>query len=447
MNVIICGAGEVGTYAAEVLGTAGHDITIVDSRPERLADLEDRLDVRTLAGNCANADVLREAGAADPQGALVAATSSDEINLLTAAVAKGIGVGKCIARVHHSAYFNMRGLDYARHLGIDRLICPEWSTAQAIASTIRNPAALAIENFAAGRIEMQEFPVDVDAPAVGKQLVELNLPKGVRLAAVRRGASAFVPVATTIIDAGDVVILVGNSDVFPEGRKLFQRAAPGRRRLVIMGGTPEGVWLCRALRDRAWSIRLFEQNRERAEELANKLDWVTVVHSDPTELNEFEEERIADVDAFVGLTDDDEHNILGCAWAKSTGVKRVIAMVQRPRYAHLVQRIGIDHVFSPRVVAAKQIERSLDESPMLRMATLAEGVVDLYRVRVAADAPAVGQPLRKLPLGPEWMLAAIQHDIDVRVPTADDLIDIDDTVLVVGRHGTEDKLHNIFGSA
>ncbi|MBI1374475.1 MAG: Trk system potassium transporter TrkA [Phycisphaera sp.] len=444
MNVIICGGGEVGTHAAESLTRAGHNVTVIDNRPAHLREIEDSLDVRTLLGNCANADVLREAGAEDPDAALVAATSTDEINLLTAAVAKGIGVGKAIARVHHSAYFNKRGLDYEKHLHIDRLICPEYSTAQAIASILRNPTAMAIENFGSGQIEMQEFPVGEKAEAVGKTLVELSMPQGVRLAAIRRGDTVFLPVATTEIEPDDVIILVGNHDIFHDGRKLFQKAAKTTQRVVIMGGSPMAVWLSRSLKDSRFSIRVFEPNRARAEELADKLDWVTIVCCDVTEEGVFEEERVGEADAFVSVSEDDEHNILAGAWAKTAGVKMVIATVQRPRYVRLLNRVGIDHAFSPRIVAVKQIKRSLDEASMLRISTLAKGVVDVYRVRVGATAEAIGKPLRKVRLSPDWMVAAIQHNGETRVPTADDFVHAGDTVVVVGKAGAEDRLHQVF---
>ncbi len=444
MNVIICGAGEVGTHAAEVLAAAGHSITVIDQMADRLATIDESMDVRTMLGNCANADVLREVGADHERAAVVAATDSDEINLLTATVAKGVGCGKIIARVHHSAYFDHRGLDYRQHLHIDQLICPEFSTAQSVAAALRNPAALMVENFASGHIEMQQFPVSPNAPATGKTLIELDLPKGMRLAAIRRGDRAFLPVATTEIQAEDVVILVGNRDVFHLGRKLFVKSEAKRQHLVIMGGSSMGVWLCRALQDRAFSIRLFEPDRERAEELAEKLDWVTVMNADPTDASTFEEEKIADADGFIGLTDDDEHNILGCALAKSVGVKQVISVVQRPRYVHLMKRVGIDNAYSPRIVAVRHIERSLDDSPLLSMASLAKGVIEAYRVIVSPTAEAVGKPLKSLPLSPDWMIVARQHGDEINVPTAEDLIHVGDMLMAVGKHGTESKLKQVF---
>lgn len=445
MNIVLCGAGQVGSHAAEQLAGMGNSITIIDKDPERIRKLEDTLDVRTLCGNCAAAATLLEAGCDDADLA-VAATENDEINLFTAAVAKGVGAKRAIARVHHSTYFEQRGLDYKAHFGIDSLICPEYSTAQAIVQTLRNPGALAIENFARGRIEMHEFAVSETASAVGIALTELGLPPGTRLAAITRGGDMFIPDGTSVIQAGDVVVLVGNSNVFDRARKLFRDQVPKRQRVVIMGGPPMAVWLCRALKERDFSIRLFETNRQRAEELAEKLDWVTVLQANPTDPSVFDDEKIDQADAFVGLLDDDEHNILGCAWAKSRGIPQAIAVVQRADYLHLMKSVGIDRPFSPRQVAVTEIKRFLDTSPLRRFATLATGFVDVFWVRVGEKGRVVNKSLREVKLTPDWVIAAIQHGQTVGVPGADDIIHAGDTVLVIGRAGADARLRKIFGA-
>ena len=443
MNIIICGAGTVGSYAADVLASAGHNITLIDLQAQRLADIEETMDVRTLQGNCTYADVLKKAGAASAD-LLVAATESDEINLLSAAVGKGVGAKKTVARVRHSAYFDERGVDYSAILGIDDLICPEYSTALAIASTLRNPGALAIENFAHGEIEMQELVVPANAPTIGRSLAELHMPRGTLLAAMLREGGALIPEARTVIKADDSIVLVGNRESFQQARQLFRKADSKRRDVVIMGGSPMAVWLCRALRDRSFSIRLFETDRDRAEELAEKLDWVTVIQADPTDASIFAEENLDEADAFVSLRpNDDEHNVLAGAWAKSMGVKTAIASVQRPNYLQLMQRVGIDRPFAPRVVAVKEIEHLIADRRLYQLASLAEGSIDVYQVTVAEGAPAAGKALRNVKMRPDWIIAAVQHGESVKVPGADDRIEVGDTVLVIGRHGQESKLKKL----
>lgn len=445
MDIVICGAGQVGGYAAETLSAAGHNVTVIDTNATRLRRIEDTLDVRTLCGSGSNAEILTEVGI-DDADVMLSATSSDEVNLLTGSIAKGLGARRCIARVHHRAYLSTDGLDYEAHFGIDRLICPELATSRAIARTLRNPGALAIEDFARGKIEMQEFPVGDKAPAAGRTLADLQMPRGTRLAAIRRAAGdrkVILPTAQSVIERGDVVVLVCNADVFDKARKLFA-AKTERRSVVIMGGPPLGVWLCRSLRDRHFSIRLFETNLARAEELAEKLAWVTVIQADPTTRSVFDEEHLADADTFVALVDDDEYNILGSAWAKSMGVAQAIAVVQRPKYMHLLRHIGINQAFSPRVVAVKEVESFIDESPLRRLSTVAEGVLDVYRIRVGPKSAVAGQTLMEARLPPNTVVAAIQHNDDVFVPGAQDRIPPGSTVLVIGAGGIEKELKKTF---
>lgn len=445
MNIIICGAGQVGSHAAEVLAEAGHNITVIDNNQDRLNSISEVLDIATLYGNCAAAETLILADAKNAD-LVVAATNCDEINLLTSAVAKGISKARTIARVHHQTYFEQHGLDYKLHLGIDRLLCPEYSTAQAIASTLRNPGAIAIENFARGKIEMHEFVVSDDAPSIKKPLSQVKLPRGTRLAAISRNGEAFIPGASSEVEPGDRVVLVGNSDTFMHAREQFLVTGIKRRKVVIMGGPPMASWLCRALKDRDYSIRLFETNRERAEEIAENLNWVTVIQADPTESDVANDEHLDQADVFVALTNSDENNIMGSATALHLGIRETITVVQQPNYLRLLNSIGIHKTFSPRHVAATEIVRFIDTGAMKRISSLAEGIIGVFWVRAGTDAKVINLPLRELKLTPDWMIAVIKRGDDIHVPGADEMILEGDAVLVIGKHGKEKQLLKLFAT-
>lgn len=442
MNIIVCGAGEVGSHTAEELGRAGHSIRIIDREAEKIRAVEETMDVATLVGNCADADVLRKAGV-ETADLVLAATDNDEVNLLTASIAKGLGAKRSIARVHHSAFFDEHGLNYQWHLGIDRLICPEYLTALAIARTLRNPGAVTIESFARGQIEMQQFNAGTRGSAIGKRLMDVKLPPGTRLAMVKRGGEAMIPEATTVVVPGDSIILVGNADEFHDARKRFDDEKQTRRKIVIMGGPTMAVWLCRSLRHRNFAIRLFETDRDRARELAEKLDWVTVLNADPTERSVFEEEHIGQADVFISLLAHDEENIIAGVLAKTRGVTEVITTLQGSKYLDLVYDIGVDKIFSPKIVGVEEINHAIDDRPMRLLGTLAQGSVDVFRVIVDARSAAIGKRLREIPLSPNWVVAAIQRERRAYVPGAEDLVENGDTLLVVGKHGTEDTLMSL----
>lgn len=444
MNVVICGAGSVGGHAAEVLGANGHNVTIIDREAQRLAALEEVLDVQILHGNGTHAQTQLEAGCAKAD-LFIAATELDEINLLAASIASGLGIGRTIARVQHSAYFENRGIDYGTHLGIDHLVCPDFTTAVAIAQTLRNPGSIAVERFARGRIEMQQLPVSDSAAVIDKRLVDAGLPGAARVASIERDGKAFIPDKDTVVHRGDVITLICDVSVFERARKLIHTTSQKRKRVMVMGGSPLGVWLCRQLHGRAFSVRLYEADRARADELAAKLDWVTVVRTDSADASTWDEERLEQADAFVSVSDSDEHNILAAARAKSAGTGMAIAVLQQPTYLHLLTHVGIDKAFSPRVTAVTQIQQLLETGPVRHLATLAEGIADVYEIRIPASAKKIVQtPLREVQLPPKTMIAAIQRSDDVHVPGADDWIAVGDSVVVIAPSKNEKKLRALF---
>jgi trk system potassium uptake protein TrkA len=446
MNIVICGAGEVGRHSAEVLAAQGHNITVVDQLDEKLAELDDVLDVRSLQGNAVHADVLLEAGCAKAD-LVIAAMDSDEMNLLSASIGKAVGAGKVIARIHHSAYFEKRGMDYARHFGIDHVVCPEYSTALAIASTLRSPGSLAIEQFARGQVEMQLLPVSDGSKAVGTQLASLKLPASSRLAAVERDGHAFLPDAQTVIQKGDIVTLIGEASGFDKARKIFDTETSASRRVMILGGTAQCVWVCRALKDRGFSIRVFETDDARAEELAEKLEWVTILNTDAVNTDAMKEERVDLADVFLALTEDEERNILAAARAKSMGVKSAIALLQRTTYQHLLGHIGIDKSFSPRSSAVTEVLRLLETGPVKHLATMADKIAEVYELSVpAGEGRAVNRPLKEVSLPKQTMLAAVQRDDEVFVPGADSRIEPGDTVIAIAPEAARKELRKLFNA-
>jgi len=204
------------------------------------------------------------------------------------------------------------------------------------------------------------------------------------------------------------------------------------------------MWLCRALQDRSIQLRLFDRDRARAERLAEQLGNVTVIHGDATDRAMFDEEHLSLADVFIPLLENDETNIIAGVLAKMRGVPQVITVVEQAKYLDVTFDIGVDYAFSTRLVAAEEIDSVLDESPLRHLGSLAEGAIEVYRVRVVDGSPIIGKPLKDLRLSPDWVIAAIQRKRTAHVPGADDVFQANDTVLVVGKHGAEKTLKNIF---
>lgn len=444
MNIVICGAGEVGRHAAEILGAVGHSVTIIDADAAKLAALDEVMDVRNLLGSGTHVDTLIEAGCEDAD-VFIAATNIDEINILSASLAAGVGAHRTVARVHHSAYFANPDFDYATQFGIDHLVCPEYTTATAIAQSLRSPGAMAVERFAKERIELQQVAVSDNAAVIGKALPDLGLPPATRLALIERRETTFIPNGSTVIEQGDIVTLIGDTEAIEKARKKFHTSHDRRKRVLVVGGTSMGVWLCRALRNPMFSVRLIEENRERAEELAAKLDWVTIISANLNDADVLDEERVDQCDSFVALTEDDEKNILLAARAKSMGAHDVIAVQQRSTYLHLLRHVGIDRAFSPRKTAVTQIQHMLEPGPIRHLASLEVGIADVFEIRVPPQAKSViSKPLRDIKFPSGSMIAAIQRGEEVFVPGGFDLVEADDTVIMIAPASVEKQLRKVF---
>jgi trk system potassium uptake protein TrkA len=443
MNIIICGAGKTGAHAAEILAADGANVTVVDESQTSLDMLADNLDVATLVGQPTAAKVLQNAGVADAD-VVIATTDSDEVNLLCASTASYLGADRTFATVTHSTYLNRDILDYSKIFSIDSLICPAFSAARAIASHLRNPAAMKVESLVGHTIEVQQFEASKGAPGLGRLLSDVELPRGARIAAITRNGETYLPSGDSTVDEGDEVLIVANSDVFHDARRVFRTKDAGRRSVVIMGGSPVAVWLCRTLQNRGFSIRLFETDVNRANELAEKLPWVTVMNADPTDPNVFTDEHLENADAFVALTND-EHNILSCAWAVGLGVEETYPLVTRNDYAPFVKAMGLTHTFSPRELAVAEIRQRLARKQMTKVASLAGDALTIYRIRVGKGAPVAGVPLSDLTLMPNCMVIVLEHDEHFGVvPSAHAILDERDVVFVIVHSEFESELRTLF---
>ncbi|MFT5326354.1 MAG: trk system potassium uptake protein TrkA, partial [Planctomycetaceae bacterium] len=232
----------------------------------------------------------------------------------------------------------------------------------------------------------------------------------------------------------------------PAARRLFFEAEETPRQIVIMSGSPIAVWLCRNLPRRRFRVRLFEPDRVRAAELGDKLDWVTVIQADVLDPAVFEEEKIGQANILVACGDDDEQNMLTCVWAKNKGTRTVIAVSGRSDYLTLLAQIGIDYAVSPRNEAAEEIDNFLDHSPLQRISTLAEGVLDVYRARVGPGSKMLGRSLAETERSSEWIITLVRRDGSTFVPEATDVLTPGDTLVVVGAHGIESQLESLFDS-
>ncbi len=431
MRIVILGAGTVGGSIASLLCLHRHSVTIVDSNGERVRHINETLDVRGITGSASQSSVLFQAGIGSADLCL-AVTGDDEANIVAASMAKAMGAKRAVARVYAPVFRDLSTFDYQRHFGIDRLLSLEHLTALELARNIRHPGSVAVENLARGALEVHEVVVNEQEKGVGKLLKTLNLPTGIRIGSISRDGKTWIAGAEDQIEVGDRLTIIGKRTDIDEVKEIFCAKSHEKLGVVIAGGGETGYHLATALEGQRFGVVLMDNDRERCDFLASHLKQTVIVNSDATRRACLEEERVGSADVFVACIGDDENNIMASVEARDIGAKMIMALVSRPDYAHVVGKLGIDQVVSPREVVAKQVLGFLSNGPTVSRTTLSEDSgLSVLEIDVMPDSLATEHVLANLELPSQCLVAAVISEGYSRVPGADNRFHAGDSAIVL----------------
>ncbi len=445
MNIVVLGAGTVGTSIADLLCQYGHSVTVVDEDAEKIRDINDHLDVRAITGSASRSSVLFQAGISTADMCL-AVTGNDEVNIVAASMSRAMGARRSIARVYSPVFRDLSTFDYQYHFGIDRLMSLEHLTALELAHNLRDPGSIVLEQFARGELEVHEVVVNEKSSVVGKSLRQLDLPGSVRIGTIKRDGKMWIARADDPLVVGDRLLVFSRPEDIANIKSLFRQAQEHRRRVVIAGGGETGFHLARTLERERFRVTLMESSLERSQFLANNLSQTSVVNCDATRREVLQEERVGSADAFIACSGNDENNILTCVEARDLGAETIMAVVGRPDYAQVVGKLGIDVAVSEREVMARQILSFLQEGNVVRRQPLPGGGIELIELDLNASAPSLGQPLRELDMPAHCLLVALIRQEFIRVPTASDQLQPQDRViLLVEEHDADEAIRYLAG--
>jgi len=437
MNIVVIGIGKVGYVLLQQLAEEGHDVVAVDRNINLLHMCQNKLDVATVTGNGASVEVQREAGV-ETADLLVAATSSDEMNLLCCLVAHKLGCGNVVARVRNPEYDQQLSL-LKNELGLSFSINPEKTAAYEIFRLLRFPTLLKREFFAGGRTEMAEVKIPADSKLAGKRLDQLGdiLRRRAIICAVNRGGEVVIPSGPFELHAEDKLTISASSREMPLLIRDCGIKTRKINRVLIIGGSTIAAYLARLLLETKVSVAIIEENRERCQRLCELLPNASVICGNGTDQELLQDEGIREADAVVTLTGIDEENFLVSMFANHLGVPKTITKINRLEYSDVFAGTGIDTIVSPKLLTANQIVRYVRAVSASR-----EGSVEtLYRI-VGGKAEALGftvpekgaflnVPLMKLRLKPKTLIASIVRRQKVIIPKGDDCLMAGDSVVVV----------------
>lgn len=437
MNIIIAGAGKVGFTLAQYLSREGHSVTVIDRSEERIALVNTSLDVISVCGRV-DIDLLRLAGV-EHADLLIAATDSDEANILCCMVARKLGVSHTIARVRQEEHY--REVILLRdELGLSLTVNPEHAAADEISRMLRFPTAAKADTIAKGQAELAELTLAADNPLCGTKLRDYHgrFGSGTLICAVRRDGEVHIPGGDFVLRADDSVTFVGaprSVHALFKSLAILKRSA---RYVMIVGGSTIALYLARQLLSMGIRVKLLEKNPQKGEHIKDLLPKAEVVCCDGSRPDVLEEEGMQAFDAFVALTGADEINIIIASYAQRAGVSKVVSKVNEEHYMDLAASFRLDPPVRPRVTTAEQVlqyvrgmENSADASGVESLRRIQDGRLEVLEFRARESSPCVGPTLTALPIRKDVLVAAIIRDGKCLIPRGGDVIRPGDSVLAV----------------
>ena len=450
MNIIIVGLGKIGTTMTKQLVAEGHDVTVIDIKHETVVSTVDAYDVMGICGNGASREILEEAGASKAK-LIIAATPSDELNILSCLMAKRMGTENTIARVRNPDYANQN--QFLRdELGINMVVNPEFETANEISRIIRFPSAAHLDSFARGKIEIASIRIHSDNPLCGLPIYDLRKKTRAKvlICAIQRDDEVFIPSGDFVIKCDDVISITGSRSELTSFMRQCGVYKHKVNNVMIIGGGRIGYYLAKLLSDTGRSIKLVEQNEEKCYALSDSLPDVTVIHGDGTEQEILDEQHIENQDALVALTGIDEENIILSMYAESKGVTKVITKINRHSHS-ILNDIGLETIVSPQLVASNLVTRyvralhnSADNSQIQTLHKLVNGKVEAAEFIIPENAGYLDVPFKDLNLLPNLLIVCIMRKGKIIFPGGNDVMKAGDSVIVVTANRILEDLHDIF---
>ena len=437
MKVVICGAGQVGWQIARHLSGERNDVTVVDNNPDLVRRASDTLDVQGIAGHASYPDVLERAGARDAD-MVIAATHSDEVNMVTCQVAHSVfEVPRKIARLRAQSYLTAIYSDLYRrdHMPIDVVISPEREVAEAALRRLNAPAAFDTELFLGGKAQLLGIQLDDTCPVLEtplRQLTDLFSTLRALVVGVRRKGKLFTPDPGDQLFAEDQIYVMSHIEDTTRTFEIFGKTIHRQERVVILGGGNVGLAVATALEGRAERMRarVIEKNRTCAERAADALERTIVLNGDGMNAELLREAGIQRADAILAVTDDDNTNLLASVRAKQAGCPMAIALVNDPTLVPLIEPLSIDAYINPRATTVSSILRHIRHGRVRGVYSIGDAEAEVIEAQILSPSSLAGRQIRDIEFPEGVLVAGVLKNDEMLRPTGSTKIDEGDVIVV-----------------
>jgi trk system potassium uptake protein TrkA len=442
MKVIICGAGQVGWQIARHLSGEKNDVTVVDNNAELVRRATDTLDVQGVAGFASYPDVLERAGARDAD-MIIAATHSDEVNMVTCEIAHAVfGIPRKIARLRAQNYLDAiySDLFQTKNLPIDVVISPEKEVAEAALQRLAAPAAFDTESFMGGKAQLLGIALDEDCPVLNtplRQLSDLFSTLRAIVVGLRREDRLFAPDPDDQLFAGDQIYVFTVTEDVNRTLEIFGKTTKKQERIVIVGGGNVGLAVARALEARTERVRvkIIERDRACAEHAADTLSRTIVLNGDGMDIDILMEASIDRADAVLVVTDDDKTNMLVAVRAKSAGCPMAIALVNDPTLVPLMGPLDIDAYINPRATTVSSILRHVRHGRVRAIYSIGDAEAEVIEAQVLSTSPIAGRLIRDIEFPEGVLVGGVLRGEQVLKPTGSLRVDEGDVIALFAMAG------------
>jgi trk system potassium uptake protein TrkA len=393
------------------------------------------LDVQGVAGFASYPDVLDRAGARDAD-MIIAATHSDEVNMVTCQVAHSIfGVNRKIARLRSQSYLDAIYSDLYRrqHMPIDVVISPEREVATAALQRLSAPAAFDTERFMDGQAQLLGILIEEECPVVHtplRQLTDLFSTLRAVVVGVRRDGALFSPNPGDQLFVGDECYVFAHVEDVPRTMEVFGKRMAKQERVVMVGGGNVGLAVATELETRTDRVRakIIEKDRKRAEIAAEALERTIVLHGDGLDVSLLTEAGVSRADAMLAVTDDDKTNMLAAVRAKSEGCPYAIALINDPTLVPLMGPLGIDAYINPRATTVSSILRHIRHGRVRAVYSIGDAEAEVIEAEVLSTSPMAGKRIADIDFPEGVLVGALRKGGKVIRPMGDTRIDEGDVI-------------------
>jgi trk system potassium uptake protein TrkA len=445
LKIIIVGAGQVGFHIASRLAYENKDVVVIDTDPEAVRMVSEKIDVNVIVGSGSSPLILEEAGIKGAE-ILLAVTDSDDTNLVACLMADTISpTTKKLARIRKRDYDDYHQLFQASSPHIDTVINPEIEVVKTIERFMSVPGAVDVGDFADGRLRFVGLLMDKDSRLAGVRLMELSNKIGVRtlVAAVVREGETIIPRGSDRLYPGDLIYFISPQDGLGNILKAFNRQLKPIKRAMIVGGGRIGLRLAKSLEKQSIYTKLIEWSSERCAEIVEQMNKVLVIQGDGSDQGLLQEENIADMDVMVTLTNDDETNILVSLLAKKMGARKTITKVSKFGYFSLMNTIGLEQVVSTRLSAVNTILQHIRRGKVLSARTMTDEEAEVLEAVALETSDIVGRPLKDTGIPKGALVIGIIRGDEIEIPSGESIIRPNDRIIVFAKRQVVPKIEKI----